>query len=83
MKFQSNFTYLKTEQMKTKEGEKNFLVLHLLDDQNNPCRFFIFDSNLMNKIINSNMSGLQDVLVTFTLNYTDKGWNVKIEDFEF
>lgn len=80
MKYQDNFKFLKAEQMKRKDNGNSFLVLHLLDNENNPCRFFIFNADLMNKIVNSQLQGLQEITIAFTLAYGDKGWTVRVDD---
>lgn len=86
MEIQDNFKFLKLEQMKRKnpeelkEEERFFYILHLLDSENNPCRFFIFDNNLSRKIINKNFVGLQDVLINIKVTYRNDNWSVSLVD---
>ena len=84
MKYQENFKFLKAESMKRKITETNkteseFLVLHLLDNENNPCRFFVFSKDIIEKIKHSNYMGLQDVSIIFELTFSNT-WGVRLLD---
>lgn len=86
MKFEQNFKFLKAELMKKKKTEENqketqFLLLNLLDDNNNPCRFFVFNADLINKILNSNFLGLQDVICTIEVKFNNN-WSVNLLDID-
>lgn len=83
MKLEQSFKFLKAELMKKKKTEENqkeivFLILHLLDEENNPCRFFVFKEELVNKIVNCNFLGLQDVICTLELKFTNNNWSVNL-----
>lgn len=86
MEFEGKFKFLKLEQMKRKnadeleEGERFFFIISLLDNYNNPCRFFIFNKDLINKIINSKFVGLQDVLCHIKVSFTNNNWQVNLVD---
>ncbi len=86
MDFIEEFKYLNLELMKKKnanelpEDERNFIILNLLDKNNNPCRFFVFDKEVMKKILTSNFVGLQLLNVSFKLLYTNNTWNVRLVD---
>ena len=62
------------------EDERNFIILNLLDKNNNPCRFFVFDKEVMKKILTSNFVGLQVLNVSFKLLYSNNTWNVRLVD---
>lgn len=86
MKIEQNFKFLKAELMKRKKTEENqkeseFLVLNLLDEENNPCRFFVFNKDLINKIVNSNFLGLQDVICTLELKFNNN-WSVNLVNID-
>lgn len=86
MKIEQSFKFLKAELMKRKKTEENqketeFLVLNLLDEDNNPCRFFIFNADLINKIVKSNFLGLQDVICTLELKFNNN-WSVNLLDID-
>lgn len=85
MKYQDNFKFLNVQLMKRKKTEENknvsdFLVLNLLDCDNNPCRFFVFNEDLYKKIIQSSYLGLQDVVIAFEVIFVNNNWNVRILD---
>lgn len=86
MEFQDNFKFLKLEQMKRKnveqlkESDRIFFVIHLLDKENNACRFFIFNKDLMAKVANMNLAGLQDVLLTMKVSFVNNSWQVNLID---
>ena len=86
MDFIEEFKYLNLELMKKKnanelpEDERNFIILNLLDKNNNPCRFFVFDKEVMKKILTSNFVGLQLLNVSFKLLYSNNSWNVRLVD---
>ena len=80
MKYIENFKFLKAEEMTRKETGRRFIVLNVLDVDNNPCRFFVFDDVVVNKIIGFNLAGLQDVTVSFTLSCGQNGWSVHLDD---
>ena len=86
MEFQDNFKFLKLEQMQRKnaeelkESERTFFIIHLLDKDNNACRFFIFNKDLMNKVVNLGLVGLQDILVTAKVSFNNNNWQVNLID---
>lgn len=87
MEFQTNFKFLKLQEIKRKnseqlkEGEKTFFKIDLLDNQNNFCSFMIFKPDIKDKIIKMQLKSLQDVLIAFRLSY-DKTWNVNFIDID-
>lgn len=86
MEFNGIFKFLKLEQMKRKnseelkEDEKYFYIMNLLDNNNNPCRFFIFNKELINKIINSGFVGFQDLNCTVKVSFVNNNWQVSLLD---
>lgn len=91
MEFQTNFKILNIKEIKRKnadklaEGEKSFLKLNLLDNNNNPCSMFVFGKEKIEKIANLNSKGLktlQDIMIKFNLNYNNNSWNVSYIDMD-
>lgn len=82
MEFQENFKVLNYEVKKRKDSEERFIVLNALDIKNNPCKFFIFNTDTVNKFLNTTFVGLQDVLITFKLVYNGNMWNVTLLDIQ-
>ena len=87
MEYQENFKFLNLQIMQKKnqelkENERKFIVLNLLDNQNNPCKFFIFKTELVEKLLSLNLVGLQDLLIRFRLSYSNNIWNVNVLDIE-
>lgn len=86
MDYIEEFKFLNFELMKKKnandlpEDEKNFIILNLLDKNNNPCRFFVFDKDVMKKILTSGFLGLQLLNVSFKLQFSNNNWNVRLVD---
>ncbi len=86
MEYQEEFKFLKLEVMKRKnteelkEEDRNFIVINLLDPTNNPCRFFIFNKDLMKKVLSSTYSGLQLLQVKFEVVYSNNNWSVRVVD---
>lgn len=80
MEYQEKFKFLKIEQMKRKDKEEYFFVIHLLDKQNTPCRFFIFNKDLMKKVSTMKFAGLQDLNIIFRVAYSNNTWQVTLLD---
>lgn len=85
MRYQENFKFLNIELMKRKKTEENkkeseFLILNLLDNENNPCRFFVFNEDLVKKVLQNQYVGLQDILVDFALVFNNNNWTVRLLD---
>ena len=81
MEFQEIFKMLNFELRKRKDSEERFIVLNVLDIKNNPCKFFVFNSDLVDKILSSNFAGLQDVTILFRLSFSNM-WNVNLLDIK-
>lgn len=86
MEYQEMFKFLNLQIMQRKnadklpEDERNFLVVNFLDLNCNPCRFFVFNKDLMKKMLSTKYSGLQDLVVTFTVTYSNDNWHVNLVD---
>ncbi len=86
MEFNEEFKFLNLEVMKKKnsndlkEDERNFLILNLLDKNNNPCRFFVFNIDVMKKILSAGYVGLQVLNVIFKLQFNNNNWTVRLVD---
>ena len=81
MEYSSNFKILNIQEIvrrnadELKEEDKRFLKLYLLDYNNNPCSFMIF-GKYKNKVLELNLNALEDVVITFGVNYNKDRWNV-------
>lgn len=84
MQLVGKFNFLKIEkgQTKPKDGEpcKNYLIVSLLDDNKNSCRFFVFNNELFTKLINSSFNCYQEVIATLDVSYFKENWNVQLQD---
>ncbi len=86
MEYQEEFKFLNVQVVRRKnadelkEEDRNFLIINLLDNKNNPCRFFIFDKNVMEKVLSSSYVGLQVLYITFDVVYNNQNWAVKLVD---
>lgn len=84
MEYQEEFKFLKLEVMQRKnaeqlkEDERNFLVIRLLDKNNNPCRFFVFNKDVMKKVLAANYVGLQLLNIKFEVVYNNENWSVRL-----
>jgi len=89
MEFEANFKFLKMDIIQRKnaeklnEDEKNFISLHLLDDENNPCRFLVFNKEVIKNLLDMNLVGLQDLLIEFKLVFRNDMWQVQIIDLHY
>lgn len=85
MEFQEQFKFLNLQLIERKnaselkEEDRKFIKINLLDKLNNPCSFFIFNKDLMTKVLSNNYAGLSDLLITFELVYNNS-WHVKVVD---
>lgn len=82
MEFEENFRVLNYEVRKRKEGEERFIILNALDINNNPCKFFVFNSEVVSKFLNTQFAGLQEVLIRFKLSFNNNIWNVNLLDIQ-
>lgn len=87
MVYSSNFKILNIQEIarknseELKEEDKTFLKLNLLDYKNNPCSFMIFGKD-KNKVLELDLQALEDVVITFALNYNKDRWNVSFIDID-
>lgn len=82
MEFQENFKVLNYEIRKRKDSEERFVILNALDINNNPCKFFIFNKDIVEEFLSTTFVGLQDVLIKFKLAYNGNVWNVTLLDIQ-
>lgn len=85
MRYTENFKFLKVEMIKRKKTEEvkeeqYFVSLNVLDDENNPCRFLIFNKDLVARISNYQFVGLQELSISFELVFTNNNWSVRLLD---
>ena len=87
MEYSSNFKILNIQEIarrnadELKEEDKTFLKLNLLDCNNNPCSFMIF-GKYKNKVLELDLNALEDVVITFGVNYNKDRWNVYFIDID-
>lgn len=85
MEYEEEFKFLNLEIVKRKNAEelkeedRQFIKLNLLDKNYNPCVFFVFNKEVMKKLLNMELVGLQILEIHFELVYT-KSWNVRLVD---
>lgn len=85
MEYQEEFKFLNLEIVKRKNAEelkeedRQFIKLNLLDKNYNPCVFFVFNKEVMKKLLNMELVGLQILEIHFELVYNNS-WNVKLVD---
>lgn len=88
MEFQTNFKFLNLQEINRKsanelpEGEKTFIKINLLDNQNNPCSFIVFNKDIKEKIKKLQPKSLIDLLVTCRVSYNNNNWNVNLIDID-
>ena len=84
MQLVGKFTFLKMEKSHTKpnnNGEvKDFLLVSLLDDQQNLCRFFIFNQGFMQKLQLSNFKLYQELVGSLDVTFYKDNWNVSLKE---
>lgn len=84
MKYQENFKFLnlqviqKKNAEELKEDERSFIKLNVLDADNNPCSFMLFNKDIMTKVLSNPIASLADVSVIFDLVYSNDRWNVRV-----
>lgn len=88
MLLEGEFKFLKLEQKERKESEKlkdenkHYYILNLLDEENNPVKFYSFNYETSSKLIEicKDVKSLQDLLVKFSLDFSNNNWNVRLID---
>lgn len=81
MEFSDKFKFLNMQLNKRKNDDNSFyLVVNLLDKENNPCKFFCFNNEIISAVTSRNYQALQDVTVNIGLSYTNNGWNIRLND---
>lgn len=88
MVLEGEFKFLKLEQRERKESEKlkdenkHYYILNLLDEENNPVKFYSFNYETSAKLIDicKDVKSLQDLLVKFSLEFSNNNWNVRLID---
>lgn len=83
MKLVGEFSFLKLEKGKTKD-EKDYLVISLLDDEMNSCKFFIFNNKdnevLIEKLIKKTPNLYQKIDCVLNVSHYQDKWNVNLID---
>lgn len=81
MEFSEKFKFLNMQLNKRKNDENRYyLVVNLLDRENNPCKFFAFDDDVVATVTARTFQGLQDVTVNFSLQFSNNQWGVRLND---
>lgn len=82
MKLLGEFTFLKMEQGKTKDS-KIFYTVHLLDENLNACKFFIFNSDFQRKLSQMKLDSYKKVKACLDVSYFKDTWNVSLADVAY
>lgn len=88
MKIEKEFTLLKIESKERTDDDENkrtYLIINVLDEDMETCKFFVFKDDLVNEIIkNANaVKAMQKVLIDMNLVYNGRLWNCNLEDILF
>lgn len=88
MKIEKEFTLLKIESKERTDDDENkrtYLIINVLDEDMETCKFFVFKDDLVNEIIkNTNgVKAMQKVLIDMNLVYNGRLWNCNLEDILF
>lgn len=83
MQLLGEFTFLKMEKGKSKD-EKEYLIVSLLDDDMNSCKFFVFSNeqnkNLIKKLIEKTPNTYQKINCVISASYYKENWNLNLLD---
>ena len=88
MKIEKEFTLLKIESKERTDDNGNkstYLIINVLDEDMETCKFFVFKDNLVDEIIkNANgVKAMQKVLIYMNLVFNGRLWNCNLEDILF
>lgn len=87
MQFQEKFKFLNYQVINRKnaaelpEGEKSFVKLNLLDKENNPCAFMVFNNETIKKLQSAQLGSLAEISVIFEVVYNNNNWSVRMVSF--
>lgn len=65
---------------KLKEDERHYGILSLLDEKNVPCKFFIFKSEVLEKLLEIRFEALQKIEIKYEVVFINNSWNVRLVD---
>ena len=86
MEHSNSFIYLGLEVRQRKNIEnlkpedQNYGILSVLDEKNNPCKFFIFKSDILQKILELHLNSLQKIDLVYEIVFINNIWNVRLVD---
>ena len=86
MEFTQDVKFLKFELIKRKNADelpaddKYFISLSVLDLENNPIRFLIFDKALIKSLQENKFASLEDLTLSLKLVFNNNMWNVRVLD---
>ena len=86
MQNKSNFKFLNvTLQLRKNasslaEDERHYAIVNLLDEKNNPVRFFVFKKEIIQKVLSQKLETLQDVIVDYECIFMNNNWTVRLVD---
>ena len=88
MQIEKEFTLLHiTKKNRTTKDNKNqdYLIIDVLDEELNPCKFFVFNEEIVNQILNdsANAKALQKVLIKCDFTYNGSLWNCNLIEMLF
>lgn len=87
MQFQENFKFLNYQVINRKNAadlpadKKSFVKLNLLDKDNNPCSFMVFDNDIVKNLQESKYAPLFSVPIIFEVVYRNDNWRVNMINF--
>lgn len=79
MRLLGNFSFVKSELGRSKDN-KDFLVVSLLDENRDSCRFFVYDKDLIDYIRNANLDFNESVLCCLDVSYFSDSWRVNLKE---
>ena len=86
MQNKSNFKFLNINLQLRKnasslaEDERHYAIVNLLDENNNPVKFFVFKKEIIQKVLSQKFETLQDVTVYYECIFINNSWNVRLVD---
>lgn len=88
MKIEKEFKLLNIvkRERTTKDNQKQtYLVLNVLDEDLNPDKFFIFNQDLIKKILDEsvNVKAFQNILIDFDLVFNNNIWICNLKNVLF
>lgn len=84
MQSKSVFKFLNLQLQKRKNSselpvdEQHYAIVNLLDENNNPVRFFVFKKEIIEQLLSQKFETLQEVEVTYECLFLNNNWTVRL-----